>query len=89
MAVVIDNETGKILLDAIGKLASRSERTAAYNRAMSDLLDPRNAPQPGGPWCEMSVEERIEAMFEAKYGGAFADACDMMDKGYAIGDIPG
>lgn len=89
MPIVIDNDTGSILSGAVSKLQARHERIADYNRAMSDLLDPRNAPQPGGPWCEMSVEDRIEAMFEAKYGGAYADAVAGWALGYATGDIPG
>ena len=45
--------------EVFGKLLTADERIA-------ELLDPRNAPQPGGPWCELSVAERIDAMFAAR-----------------------
>lgn len=77
---------------AISKLPSRAERTADYEAAMNDLLDPRSAPQPGGPWVvggwnDMTLTERIDAMTEAKQGGAYADAVAMQARGYAIGEF--
>jgi len=42
-------------------------RRVAYKKAMDDLCDPSNAPQPGGPWVTMTVEERRNAMLKAKF----------------------
>ena len=87
--IIIDNETGRILDEAIHALPRHSQRMAAYDAALDGLLDIRSAPEPGGPWCGLSVEERIECMTAAKTGGAFADALAMQERGYAVGHIPG
>ena len=89
MSLVIDNDTQQIIGSAIGKLPTRSERALAYARTMRDLTSALNAPEPGGPLCEMSVSERIEAMTAAKTGGAYAEAAAMQERGYAIGHLPG
>lgn len=85
MPYTIDNDTGQILDEAVAKLPSRAERIARYESAMNDLLDPRHAPQPGGPWYDAPVEVRIANMQAAKHGGAYAEAVEMVERGYAIG----
>lgn len=87
--IIIDNETGRILDEAIHALPRHSQRMAAYEAALDGLLDIHSAPEPGGPWCGLSVAERIECMIEAKHGGAYAEAVAMQERGYAIGHFPG
>ncbi len=87
--MIIDNETQDLVLEAIHALPRRSDRVLAYARTMRDLTSALNAPEPGGPLCEMSVSERIEAMTAAKTGGAYAEAAAMQERGYAIGHFPG
>lgn len=70
---------------SIAKLPSRAERIAAYETAMDALLDPRNAPQPGGTWYDAPVSVRIANGIAAKFGGAYAEAVEMVKHGYAIG----
>lgn len=89
MAIIIDNETGRILDEAIHALPRHSQRMAAYDQAIAELTDIRNAPEPGGPWYDAPVEVRIENMQAAKHGGAYAEAVAMQERGYAIGHIPG
>lgn len=69
MHYILDNDTGQILSAAVAKLPSRAERSAAYEAAMSALLSSDAAPQPGGPWCDASIDARVASMFAAKYGG--------------------
>jgi len=87
--IIIDNETGRILDEAIRALPRHSQRMAAYEAALDELLDIRNAPEPGGPWYDEPVSVRIENMTSAKHGGAYAEAVAMQERGYAIGHIPG
>jgi len=87
--IIIDNETGRILDEAIHALPRHSQRMAAYEAALDALLDIRNAPEPGGPWYDAPVSVRIENMTAAKTGGAFAEALEMQERGYACGHIPG
>ena len=89
MHIIIDNDTRQIIDAAIAKLPTRAARSLAYARTMRDLTDALNAPEPGGPWCRLTVAERIEAMTAAKTGGAYADAVAMQERGYAIGCFPG
>lgn len=96
MQIIIDNDTGQILDEAVAKLPSRDARMAmAVRRAEVDkALDPRSAPQPGGPWVvggwnDMTLTERLHAMTESKTGGAYAEAVEMQARGYAIGDSGG
>lgn len=80
--IIIDGYTGAII-------TASQLRIERYHAALDDLLSPRNAPQPCGPWCELTVAERISAMQAAKHGGAYADAMTMQRLGYAVGDIGG
>jgi hypothetical protein len=73
MPYIIDNDTGRILSEAVAKISSRAERSAAYEAAMSALLSSDAAPQPGGPWCDAPSDARVANMFAAKYGGLTFD----------------
>ena len=87
--IIIDNETGRILDEAIRALPRHSQRMAAYEAALDELLDIRNAPEPSGLRYDEPVSVRIENMTAAKHGGAYAEAVAMQERGYAIGHIPG
>lgn len=97
--VIIDQKTGEIVdlaesIRALPRLSDVKMDMAVRKAAVERKLDPRSAPQPGGPWVvggweDIPVEVRIANMTAAKTGGAFAEAMEMQERGYAVGHIPG
>lgn len=78
MPYVIDNTTWQIIGEVTRQHIVMAERMILRQREVK-------AYEPGGPWYDAPVEVRIANMQAAKHDGAYADAVEMVERGYAIG----